>query len=97
MLKAWDDLDPEEVVWMPAHTTAASVGVATLSNGAMLTELGRRGNVQVDMFAKKAVEEHRVPEAVLATIKQRHLFAQQTVKWIGMASHLANNFEEAPH
>ena len=36
--EAWDDLDPEEVVWMPAHTTASSVGVATLSNGAKLTE-----------------------------------------------------------
>ena len=97
MLEAWDDLDPEEVVWMPAHTTASSVGVATLSNGAQLTELDRRGNAQADMLAKKAVEEHRVPEAILATLRQQHALAQQTVKWIGLASHLANNFEEAPY
>ena len=55
---------------MPAQTTAAIVGVATLSTGAKLTELDRRGNSQGDTLAKKAVEEHRVPEATIATIMQ---------------------------
>lgn len=36
-------------------------------------------------------------EAIFTTIRQQHLLAQQTIKWIGMASHLANNFEAAPY
>ena len=97
MVRSVDSHDVIRAFADTPHTSAVSVGVATLSNGAKLTELDQRGNAQADLLATKAVEEHRVPEAVLATIKQQHLLAQQTVKWIGMASNLANNFEQAPH
>ena len=82
---------------MPVHTSAASVGVAKLSNGQALTELDRRANAQADVLAKKAVEEHRVPEKIRERMAQQLQLGIQTVKWIGRATHLANNFPEDPH
>ena len=56
--KLGGDMDSEKVVWMPAHTTEASVGVATLGDGSKLTTPDRSGNDQVDALAKKAAATH---------------------------------------
>ena len=97
MLQAWDDFDPEGIVWMPAHTTEASVGVAELGDGTKLTALDRRGNAHADRLAKQGASTHRVPESIRNRLKQQRQLVKKTVQWIGLASHEANNQTEPPH
>ena len=96
MLDAWDDIDPEAVVWMPSHTGKDSVGTTLLGNGQAMTAIDRRGNAQADVLAKQAVEEHRVPQSCRDMLSQQGKLAADTLKWIGEASYLANNYPEAP-
>ena len=53
--------DVHRVVWMPAHCTAAQVGVRTLSNGQLFTEAHRVGNAAADELAKSAARQGAPP------------------------------------
>ena len=60
----FDDADQNAVVWMPAHTTEANVGVKKLSNGTALTAIDRKTNDRADEQAKLATQAVRAPAAI---------------------------------
>lgn len=97
MLQAWGDMHPNEALWMPAHTTEASVGVALLGEGTSLTSLDRRGNDQADTLAKKAANTHGVPESIRTRLQQQRQIIDDIAKWIGLVNHAAKKQPEAPH
>ena len=63
LLPALEDTCLSCVLWVPAHKSAAHVGKLRLSNGKFLTKDDVKANDMADGFAKKAVEQHRVPRA----------------------------------
>ncbi len=52
------------LTWMPAHCSAAAIGNAVMSNGCTVTALHWRANRLVDLLAKAAANEYRLPKAV---------------------------------
>ena len=88
---ALDDVEVEDVVWMPAHTKPTDVLVRELGNGQLLTERDRRGNALADANAKAAAEVHRVPRALVETEIRRIQRAKEAARWLGRVSWLATN------
>ena len=93
---AFDDTPACNVVWMPAHTTEADVGVKRLGNGEYLSAFHRYGNDEADKWAKWAVQEHRVPEHIRQEIKDLHSKVLKAAKWIGAATWHANHSSGKP-
>ena len=88
---ACDDGDLPQLVWMPAHTSAADIGRARLSNGEPLTVRDRAGNDAADILAKRGAETHRVPKEVRKQWKQRDLLATWAARTLAIVTHIANN------
>ena len=88
---ALDDVRPDDVVWMPAHTKHAEVGVRELGNGTVLTERDRRGNEIADVHAKAAVAAHRVPRERVEAFRLHCEAAQRAARWLGRVTWLASN------
>ena len=65
-----DGAGADTVTWMPAHTSACSVGEARCSNGELLTSAGRFANELADMLAKRAAGTVRQPEAYRRDLNQ---------------------------
>ena len=78
---------------MPAHTKVSQIGIIRLLNGELLTALDRAANALVDLHAKQAVEEHRVPIEVIQRIQRHDQLVLDTVAWIGIVTHAANNHD----
>ena len=66
-----EDVDPNDLTWMPAHTAKKQVGVMRKGDGQLLTASDRASNELADKHTKLAVAEHRVPEAVRAHYDQQ--------------------------
>ena len=96
MAIAFDDTPLESVVWMPAHTTEAEVGIRRIGNGDLLSVLDRYGNDEADTWAKHAVEEHRVPYHIRKELKDAYDLVGRTAKWIGVATWHANHSSGRP-
>ena len=97
MIRAWDDFDPEGIVWMPAHCSKADIGIKELGNGEKLTAIDLAGNAYADTLAKEAAHSHRVPEQIRTMIALQAKLSEDTGKWIGLSTWLANNQTKAPH
>ena len=86
-----DDASQNSVVWMPAHTTEASVGVKKLSDGSALTAIDRKTNDRADEQAKLATQAVRAP----AGIRQDYDDYFQNIEcagiWLGLVTWLAGN------
>ena len=54
-----------DCIWMPSHLTKAQVGVATIGDGTLLSQVDSGTNDMSDKLATQAVEAHRVPKAVI--------------------------------
>lgn len=80
-----------DLVWMPAHCPATSVGVARLSNGHFLTEVDRIGNAHADRLAQQGAELHRVPAAVRKEISDREAAVRFFAARHGIVTSAANN------
>ena len=87
---ATDDVPLQDIAWMPAHTSAADIGIKMLSNGTPLSWLDRRGNELADELAKKAVAEHRVPAAIRRAVEQQEREVTRMAWWIARATVSAN-------
>ena len=91
---ACDDLaDPANdlnLVWMPAHTTAADIGRAVLSDGSLLSQRDRAGNEAADALAKRGAKLHRVPEPVRKRARLVDELATWAARSLGIATHVAN-------
>ena len=76
---------------MPAHTKAADVGVAKLSDGTVLTARDRAANDAADHVAKRGAETHRVPKDIRKTVKLRERLAEWAARTLAVATFAANN------
>ena len=56
-----DDTPPDNIDWMPAHSTKEQVGTVMRGDGKLMTEVDRRANEQADILAKRGASLHRVP------------------------------------
>ena len=86
-----DGADPPQLLWMPAHTSAADVGRARMSNGQFLTTRDRSANDAADTLAKRGAELHRVPKDVRKMVKLRDLLAVWAARTLGIVTHAANH------
>ena len=86
----------DDMVWMPAHTSAADVGTKQRGDGRLLTAIDRASNDRADTHAKLAVAEHRVPEAVRERDVKQAKIIEQVARWIGQATFSANNQPSHP-
>ena len=86
---------PPELLWMPAHTKAADVGTARLSDGSLLSCRDRAANDAADHLAKRAAESHRVPKNVRKTVQLRERLAVWAAKTLAVATFAANNAADA--
>ncbi len=80
-------------IWMPAHTAEWQIGVATKSNGAVLTKQDRDNNALADKSAKTAAEAHRVKQAVRASILESVADVTDMAMWIARITLLANRYK----
>ena len=72
------------------------MGKLRLSNGELLTDKDVKANDMADGFAKKAVEEHRVPRVEVENWVKLESDAMHILKWTGKAVNLACNTETYP-
>ena len=80
--KAFQDCD--RLVWMPAHTTLASVGEVKMSNGQRLTTVDWRANRLVDALAKtSALEAQYFPSAIKYLKSAERLCSMLRGCWAG--------------
>lgn len=83
--------DNSVLVWMPAHTTVASIGEAKLSNGSRLSHFEWRANRLADGLAKQAAAVNQALEAVLRLLISGAAAAKHSCKLLGRVTHAANN------
>ena len=82
---------------MPPHLEETELGMATRSDGNLVTRRDLQGNKLADELAKRGVEFHRVGAADVKLWRDQMQKAECRAKWIGIATHEANNFEQYPY
>ena len=76
-----------KVVWMPAHKSHKAVGVATLSNGQVLTTVDWRANRLVDCLAKAAAKSLAAPKTVSSYLCSADAAAAHAACLLGVVTH----------
>ena len=99
LFAALDDCDPMVVCWMPAHLVVADLAEeeAIKSDGTRISELDLKMNDDADTNAKRGVEHHRVLPEDLKRWNDEHGRAKERARWIGIATHQANNSPTFPY
>lgn len=93
---ALGDTDASLVVWMPAHTSVADVGVKLLGDGSKLSEGDRMANAVADYWAKYAAGTVKVAPEIVATVKTQEKRAEAAARWFVYATWAANHQRKAP-
>lgn len=88
-----DDAGPNSVVWMPAHTTEASIGTKKLSDGSVLTATDRKTNGRADEQAKIAAEAVRAPPEMRQDLDDYWQNIEDASIWLGMVTWMAGNMQ----
>jgi hypothetical protein len=86
-----------ELVWMPAHGTIASVGVATMSDGNKVSILQWRANRLVDLLAKSAARPHRIHAKTRVTLQDAFDTLEFSLGMLGAVTFAANNHKTSIH
>jgi hypothetical protein len=81
-----------EVVWMPAHCSHKSVGVALLSDGRLMTDTDLQTNGLVDVLAKDEAKKYPPSEADKKAVTFSSRLVECIARWIGQCTHAANSF-----
>jgi len=81
----------DNVTWMPAHGTKATIGRAMRSDGRPITATDWRGNRLADALAKAAASRFRTPYKVRHTVATAMRAYEQAAALAGMVTHAANN------
>ena len=99
LFTALEGIDEDAVGWMPAHLTTAdlALGTATKSDGSLVTATDILGNDVADRLAKLGAEFHRVAMSDVRRWKKAFAEAKARAKWIGKATHAANNCLHYPY
>ena len=79
-----------KLIWMPAHTTTASVGIRRKSDGRVLTPIDHRANALVDVLAKKAATLVKMPSYVLDLVLQAEAAFEHEAALLGVVTRTAN-------
>ena len=79
------------LVWMPAHTTIASVGEVKMSNGSRLTTVDWRANRLVDALAKLSALEAQYLPAAIKLLKSAEKAVLYAAKLLGRVTYAANH------
>ena len=80
--------------WMPSHRCASKLKGITGSDGLPVTTLMWRANRLADALAKGIASQHRLPQWALALVKTTGKLIKHQAARIGVATYLANNYEE---
>ena len=83
-------------VWMPSHTNAAAVGCKLRSDGNPTTADDRKFNAVVDLEAKRAAAHYAVPSRVVKQFATYYEEVTSSLRWLGMASHMATHYRQPP-
>ena len=97
LFSATDDLPFEKIVWMPAHQGKKAIGKRTKSDGTYLTAEDVEFNDYADRYAKRGVEDHRVPVMVRDSWRRCLEEVKSRAMWIGRVNSLANNLPVPPY
>ena len=92
-MEDFSDEQLHELVWMPAHGSAGTIGSATMSNGEKVGPLHWRANRLVDLLAKSAARPLRVHCKVRKLIQTASHALEYSLAKLGVVTHAANNFE----
>ena len=79
------------LVWMPAHTSLASVAEVRLSNGQRLSCIDWRANRLVDALAKGAAFRGPAPAARVQVLGAAEKAVRHAAMLLGRMTHAANN------
>ena len=79
------------LVWMPAHTSLASVAEVKLSNGQRLSCIDWRANRSVDALAKGAAFRGPAPAARVQVLGAAEKAVRHAAMLLGRVTHAANN------
>ena len=80
------------VAWMPAHTSLASIGQATDSEGGAVDAIMWRANRLVDVLAKAAAAKYRLPAPAVKHVKDASKLYLHHMARLGKATYDANHF-----
>ena len=92
-----EDVPPESTIWMPSHCKRGQAGTVVRGDGFLLTEQDIEMNDAADKYAKRAVEQHRVPKLKRDQIKAHDEATRQNAMWIARATLLASDQQQPPH
>ena len=76
---------------MPAHTAVHDIGVRVMGNAEVLQPADRDANRAADFDAKRAVEEHRVPEEIRNEVARYENSITTAAGWLARATLAASN------
>ena len=80
------------VHWMPAHTSAASIGSVCCSNGQEVDELKWDSNQLVDILAKEGADFIRLTPYERGSLIRREAHITELAVFVGKLTHAANSF-----
>ena len=83
----------ETIHWMPAHTSASSIGWAGSTDGRTIDEIRWSANQIVDMLAKKAAEANRVPAEFGRDLLRCESQLKELLVYLGKLTVQANEFD----
>ena len=86
--------DSGSLLWLPAHCTAAQVADRRLSNGSAMKQRHRLGNAAVDVLAKSAASDDKLPIGTLKWIAATGDKVTAIAAWIGRCTYMANHFPD---
>ena len=80
--------------WIPAHVSGSTMRHCPPldSTGVQLTAVRWRANRLVDVLAKKAAAEHRLPPAALSLVSAATEAVRHSAALLGLVTHGANNY-----
>ncbi len=81
--------------WMPAHTSAASIGCVSCSDGCIVDEVRWSSNQIVDILAKEAAEQNRVPARFGNELLKCEARLKELLIYLGRLTNEANGHETA--
>ena len=83
------------MTWMPSHTSAARMMASppVTSAGLPVTWLDWRANRLVDLLAKSAAAQHRLPASVFQWLRGAEQLQRHQAAVLGLVTHAATHFE----
>ena len=79
-------LRPDDVTWMPAHTSRGDVGNKLRGDGRAITAMDQLGNALADNQAKLAAGRYSISQRVVALLSDFYDQSLAALRWLGRVS-----------